>query len=155
MSSSLNSLAQNVSDLDWRLRTFTTSAVLAANSIAQKVGMGANDLKCVEILIRMGPLNAGKLGELAGLTTGAITGIVDRLEQAGWAKRGPDPNDRRKVIIYPGPQDSARMKGLYNDYMDSLRKLLASYSDSELILLTEFINKLIQLNYDQAGQQIP
>lgn len=155
MSSSLNSRTQIVSDLDWRLRTFTTSAVLAANSIAQKVGMGANDLKCAEILIRMGPLNAGKLGELAGLTTGAITGIVDRLEQAGWAKRGPDPNDRRKVIIYPGPQDSARMEGLYNDYMDSLRKLLASYSDAELMLLTEFINKLIQLNYDQVGQQIP
>lgn len=153
MSSSPKNRAQIISDLDWQLRTFTTSAVLAANSIAQKMGMGANDLKCAEILIRMGPMSAGKLGELAGLTTGAITGIVDRLEQAGWAKRRPDPNDRRRVIVYPGPQDSARMEGLYDTYMDSLKKLLASYSDSELSMLTEFINKLIQLNYEQAGQQ--
>lgn len=153
MSSSPKNRAQIISDLDWQLRTFTTSAVLAANSIAQKMGMGTNDLKCAEILIRMGPMSAGKLGELAGLTTGAITGIVDRLEQAGWAKRRPDPNDRRRVMVYPGPQDSARMEGLYDTYMDSLRKLLASYSDSELSMLTEFINKLIQLNYEQAGQQ--
>lgn len=152
MSSPLKSRKQIVTDLDWRLRTFTTSAVLAANSIAQKVGMGANDLKCAEILIRMGPMSSGRLGELAGLTTGAITGIVDRLEQAGWAKRGPDPNDRRRVIVHPGPQDTARMEGLYNAYMDSLRELLTSYSDADLIIITEFIDKLIQLNYEQANQ---
>lgn len=155
MSSPPKSRAQMVSDLDWRLRTFTTSAVLAANSIAQKVGMGANDLKCAEILIRLGPMSAGKLGELAGLTTGAITGIVDRLEQAGWARRGSDPNDRRRVIIYPGPQDTARMEGLYEAYMKSLTELLESYSNSELMMLTEFINRLTQLNYEQAGQSNP
>jgi hypothetical protein len=63
-----------IQDLDWRLRAFTTSTVLAANTIAQKVGLGVNDLKCAEILIRMGPMSAGESGEIAGLTTGAITG---------------------------------------------------------------------------------
>lgn len=139
--------------LDWRLRTFTTSAVLAANTIAQKVGLGANDLKCAEILVRMGPMSAGKLGELAGLTTGAITGIVDRLEKAGWAKRGSDPNDRRRVIIYPGPQDTQAVAGLYDSYMESLTKLLEGYSDAELTLITEFIDGLIKINHEQAGQK--
>lgn len=142
---------QIVKDLDWRLRTFTTSAVLAANSIAQKVGMGANELKCAEFLVRMGPMSAGKLAELAGLTTGAITGIVDRLEKAGWAKRVADPNDRRRVIIHPGPQETETVDGLYNSYMDSLTKLLASYSNSELVLITEFIDGLIKLNHEQAN----
>ncbi len=114
--------------------------------------MGANDLKCAEILVRMGPMSAGKLGELAGLTTGAITGIVDRLEKAGWARRGSDPDDRRRVIIYPGPQDRASVDGLYNNYMDSLAKLLANYSDAELVLLTDFIDRLIQLNYQTANK---
>jgi DNA-binding MarR family transcriptional regulator len=142
--------------LDWKLRGFTTSAVLAATSIAQKVGLGANDLKCAEFLVRMGPMSAGKLGDLAGLTTGAITGIVDRLEKAGWAKRGSDPNDRRRVIIYPVPQDTQAVAGLYESYMESLTKLLENYSDAELILITEFIEAMIKINHEQSGQkQIP
>ncbi len=152
MSRPSKSRTEIVKDLDWRLRTFTTSAVLSANSIAQKVGLGPNDLRCAEILIRMGPLSAGKLGKLAGLTTGAITGIVDRLEKAGWAKRAADSHDRRRVIIHPGPQDTATVDGLYDSYMDSLTKLLKGYSDSELVLITEFIDGLIKINNEQAGQ---
>ncbi len=142
-----------ITDLNWRLRSLTTSAVLAANSIAQKIGMGANDLRCAEILVRMGPMSAGELGERAGLTTGAITGIVDRLEKAGWAKRVPDQKDRRRVMIYPGPQDTATVAGLYDSYLESLTQLLGSYSDSELILMTEFIDGLIELNHKLAGQK--
>ncbi|HJS19998.1 MAG TPA: MarR family transcriptional regulator [Anaerolineales bacterium] len=143
---------QIVKDLDWRLRNFTTSAVLAASSIAQKVGMGINELKCAELLVRMGPMSAGKLAELAGLTTGAITGIVDRLEKAGWAKRVADPNDRRRVIIHPGPQETDVVDGLYNSYVDSLTNLLTGYSDDELILVTGFIDGLIKLNNEQANR---
>lgn len=153
----MSSLSKNrieiIKDLDWRLRTFTTSAVLAATSIAQQVGMGANDLKCAEILIRLGPMSAGELGEKAGLTTGAITGIVDRLENAGWAKRMADPNDRRRVIIHPGPQDTATVTGLYDSYMRSLTALLERYSDPELALITEFIEGMIKINYEQADQK--
>ena len=100
----------------------------------------------------MGPMSAGKLGKLAGLTTGAITGIVDRLEKAGWAKRVADSHDRRSVIIHPGPQDTATVDGLYDSYMDSLTKLLKGYSDAELVLITEFIDGLITINNEQAEQ---
>jgi DNA-binding MarR family transcriptional regulator len=150
MSRATKTRIQIVKDLDWTLRGFTTSAVLAANSIAQKVGMGMNELKCAELLVRMGPMSAGKLAGLAGLTTGAITGIVDRLEKAGWARRVADPNDRRRVIVHPGPQDTATVDGLYTDYMDSLSALLGNYSDSELVLITGFIDGLIKLNREQA-----
>jgi len=150
MSRATKTRLQIVKDLDWRLRNFATSAVLTANSIARVVGMGANELKCAELLVRMGAMSAGKLGKLAGLTTGAITGIVDRLEKAGWAKRVADPTDRRRVIIHPVPRDSEAVDGLYDTYMDSLTKLLARYSDSELILLTEFIDSLTRLNHEQA-----
>ena len=152
-SRSSKSRTEIIENLDWRLRALTTSAVLAANSIAQQVGMGANDLRCAEILVRMGPMSAGELGEMAGLTTGAITGIVDRLEKAGWAKRAADPQDRRRVIIYPGPQDTDTVAGLYDAYMKSLTKLLEGYSDSELVLVTEFINGLIKINHEQADQK--
>jgi DNA-binding MarR family transcriptional regulator len=152
-SRSSKSRAEIIENLDWRLRTLTTSAVLAASSVAQKVGMGANDLRCAEILVRMGPMTAGELGQMAGLTTGAITGIVDRLEKAGWAKRGADPNDRRRVIVYPGPQDTSAVAGLYDSYKESLAKLLEDYSDSELALFAEFIDGLIEINHEQADQK--
>jgi DNA-binding MarR family transcriptional regulator len=145
------SRAEIIAGLDWRLRNLTTSAVLAANAIARKAGLGPNDLKCAELLIRMGPMSAGKLGELAGLTTGAITGILDRLEKAGWARRVADPNDRRRVMIHPGPQETETLTGLYTTYMESLWKLLEGYSDAELILITRFIDDLIALNHEQAG----
>jgi DNA-binding MarR family transcriptional regulator len=141
-----------VKELDWRLRAFSTSAVLASNAIAQKVGMGINELKCAEFLVRMGPMSAGKLAELAGLTTGAITGIVDRLEKVGWAKRVADPNDRRRIFIHPGPQDTEVVDGLYNSYMNSLTEFLTGYSDAELVLVTEFIDGLIKLNNEQANR---
>jgi len=152
-SSLSNNRTEIIQQLDWRLRTFTTSAVLAATSIAQQVGLGANDLKCAEILVRMGPMSAGELGARAGLTTGAITGIVDRLEKAGWAKRMPDPNDRRRVIVHPGPQNTETVTGLYDSYMKSLASFIENYSDAQLALITEFIEGLIEINYEQAGKK--
>lgn len=143
---------QIVRDLDGALRNFNTSAVLSANSIAQRIGMGVNELRSAELLVRMGPMSAGKLAELTGLTTGAITGIVDRLEKAGWAKRVPDPNDRRRIFIHPGPQDTKTVAGLYDDYMSALMKLLNKYSDSELFLISEFIDEITKLNQEQANR---
>ena len=87
MSSPLPAREQLVQQIDRALRELSTSTVLAATAIAQKVGMGPNDLRCGELLVRNGPMTAGELAKATGLTTGAITGIVDRLEKAGWAQR--------------------------------------------------------------------
>jgi DNA-binding MarR family transcriptional regulator len=64
-----------------------------------------------------------------------------------------DPNDRRRVMIYPGPQDTEAVAGLYDASMESLTKLLEGYSDAELILITEFIEGMIKINHEQAGQK--
>lgn len=77
---------------DWEIRQLTTATVIAS-AIAQQVGMNSSYLQCAELLVRMGPMTAGQLAELSGLTTGAITGVVDRLERAGWAQRVADPTD--------------------------------------------------------------
>ncbi len=137
--------------MDWALRELTTSAVLAATSIAQRMGMGPNDLRAAELLVRQGPLTAGQLAEAIGLTTGAITGIVDRLEKAGWARRAADPTDRRRVIIHAGPQETA-VAGLYETHVQSLSRLLANYTDDQLALLLDFVHRLTAHNYAEAGQ---
>jgi DNA-binding MarR family transcriptional regulator len=152
LSRSVATQAALYAQVDWALRELSTSTVLAANAIAQKVGLGPNDLKCAELLVRHGPLTAGQLAEATGLTTGAITGIVDRLEKAGWARRTADPHDRRKVIIQPGPQDTQALAGLYEGHMQALEKLLGGYSDAQLKLILQFVRGLTALNNAQAGK---
>lgn len=139
-----------IRELDWALRDLSTSAVVSASAIAQRVGMGANDLKCAELLVRKGPMTAGQLAEDSGLTTGAITGVVDRLERAGWARREADPADRRKVVIHPGPQDSGALTGLYDTYAAELTDLLRKYDVAELSVILGFVQKLSALNYRVA-----
>ncbi|MBA2518706.1 MAG: MarR family transcriptional regulator, partial [Chloroflexia bacterium] len=63
----------------------TGQSVLFSQAIADQVGLNPTDLEALEVLLRQGPLTAGKLAEITGLTTGAITGVVDRLERKGYA----------------------------------------------------------------------
>ena len=138
--------------IDWALRELSTSTVLAASSIAQKVGMGPNDLKCGELLVRNGPMTAGQLAKATGLTSGAITGIVDRLEKAGWARREADPHDRRRVIVHPGPQNNPKTAAdLYDAHEKNMDLLLSDYTDEQLSFLLQFVRRLTLVNYDEAG----
>lgn len=151
MSSPLSRREQLVQQIDWALRELSTSTVLAATAIAQKVGMGPNDLRCGELLVRNGPMTAGELAKATGLTTGAITGIVDRLEKAGWAQRRADPGDRRRVVIYPGPQENEQTAAaLYAGHVERMAQLFGRYSDEQLSLLLEFVQRLTAINLDEA-----
>lgn len=153
MSSPLAAHEQLVQQIDWALRELSTATVLAATAIAQKVGMGPNDLRCGELLVRKGPMTAGELAKATGLTTGAITGIVDRLEKAGWAQRRADPGDRRRVVIYPGPQENEQTAAaLYAGHVERMNQLLGQYSDEQLILLLEFVQRLAVINRDEAAR---
>lgn len=151
-SSSSAKRTELIQKFDWEIRQLSTATVLAASAIAQQVGMNASDLQCAEFLVRKGPLTAGQLAELSGLTTGAITGVVDRLEQAGWAQRETDPNDRRRVIIRPIPQDSPATDGLYAPYTQAMSELLADYDDQELGFILEFISRLSAVTSQIASQ---
>lgn len=146
MSSTPSKRSKLIENLDWELRNLSTSNVLSATTISQRVGMGANDWKCAELLVRKGPMTAGQLAKLSGLTTGAITGVVDRLERAGWARREHDPKDRRRVIIHPGPQDTQTDTGLYDSYMQAMNELVSNYDDRELRVILDFVRRLVEIN---------
>lgn len=151
-SSSSAKRTELIQKFDWEIRQLSTATVLAASAIAQQVGMNASDLQCAEFLVRMGPMTAGQLAELSGLTTGAITGVVDRLERAGWARRETDPKDRRRVIIRPVPQNSLATAGLYDPYIQAMSELLADYDDQELGFILEFISRLSTVTSQIASQ---
>src|SRR5262252_10525603 len=90
-----------VGELVLDLRQFVIGLLVANLEAAEAVGLNPSDLGCLCLLLLHGPIPAGRLAELTGLTTGAITGVIDRLERAGFASRVIDPSDRRKVIVKP------------------------------------------------------
>ena len=77
----------------------STWTVIYHQALATKLGLNPTDLKCAGLLIETGPITAGELGELVALTTGAITGVIDRLEKFGLVERVKDPTDRRRVVV--------------------------------------------------------
>ena len=87
--------------------------MIFGQTVANTVGISGSDLECLDFLNLEGRVTAGRLAEVTGLTTGAITGVVDRLEKAGLVRRERDPDDRRKVFIATVPENVAKVGRFY------------------------------------------
>ena len=89
-------------ELDQAERALGAATVMMHSAIGERAGLSATEFKALDILIRSGSVTAGELADRTGLTTGAVTGLVDRLEAAGFARRARDPHDRRRVRCQRG-----------------------------------------------------
>src|SRR5262245_15598039 len=94
-------------------------------ALADRLGLNPTDLRCLELVIAEPGVTAGRLAELADLTTGAVTGVVDRLERAGFVRRQPDPADRRSVTISPVEARSGDVRAA----LEPLTKAIAAALD--------------------------
>jgi DNA-binding MarR family transcriptional regulator len=127
-------------------RELSARTLMFHAAIAERVGLSATEHKALDILSRAGSLTAGQLADLTGLTTGAITGLVDRLEKVGFVRRVKDPNDRRKVVIQPQTETMEReIAPLFESLAHSTEKMLSGYSDRELATIHDFITQSIAI----------
>jgi DNA-binding MarR family transcriptional regulator len=126
--------------LEAALREVSGLGVLYGNAAAERLGLNTTDLECLGYLAD-GPVSAGTLATSTGLTTGAITGVIDRLERAGFATREADPNDRRKVLVRATAEAATRAAPIFGPIAAATAKILAAYSDAELALLLGFLDK--------------
>lgn len=124
-------------------RQMSTGAIMFHQAIADRLGLHATDHKCADLIMRHGAMTSGRLAELTGLTTGAITGVVDRLESRGLARRATDPHDRRRVIVELVKNDTieCQMRDLFSGIAEGTRALLDGYSDAELELILDFVRR--------------
>src|SRR5208283_2399497 len=124
-------LLRRLSDLG---RKISTQTVFLHQAIAQSIGLNATDTKCVDLIGSEpdGAVTAGRLSDLTGLTTGAITHILDRLEKRGFVERARDTEDRRKVFVRIRPESFAELESQYEALGRSYRSVIERYSDSEL-----------------------
>ena len=125
-------------EVEHAMRRSSAQGVLYGQTVANVAGISGSDLDCMDFLNLEGRVTAGRLAEVTGLTTGAITGVVDRLEKAGLVRRERDADDRRKVYIVVVPESNARIGRLYVPMQESMHKLWSKYSEAELQLLLRF-----------------
>jgi DNA-binding MarR family transcriptional regulator len=127
-------------ELEEAMRRSSAQGAMFAKTVADRAGISASDMDCMDFLNLEGRMTAGRLAELTGLTTGAITGVIDRLEKAGYVRRERDDSDRRKVFIAAVPEAAARIGRLYVPMQQSMQKVWSRYSEEELRLLLRFAN---------------
>jgi DNA-binding MarR family transcriptional regulator len=138
------SRADLVEALNRAMRDMSGQAVLHSQATAWRLGVSGSDLECLNIVLLHGPLAAGALAARSGLTSGAITGVVDRLERVGLAKRLPDPKDRRRVLVRVPPQALRRLQPLGEPMARAMVSVLGPYDDEELALILHFLTRAHQ-----------
>jgi DNA-binding MarR family transcriptional regulator len=124
-----------------RMRAFTVETSFYLAAVAERLGMSSTDFTGLTLLLTRGPLSAGALAEHTGLTTGAITGLVDRLEQGGWVRRTPDPDDRRRVIVEPILEKVADMRPLLDPMLRDTALVEARFDDRQLAAILAFVEE--------------
>src|SRR6266566_1669301 len=120
---------------------------------AERIGINATDLNCLNIVALAGPMTAGELARATGLTTASITGVLDRLEEGGFVRRERDPKDRRRVIVTLNPGPGLREIGpTFGPLVRAWREAAAGYADEELRLLLDFQRRFEGIVRDQLAR---
>ena len=115
-----------------------------------KLGINRTDLRCLNIVDNEGSMTAGRLAERSGLTTAAVTSVLDRLERAGYARRVREQKDRRQVIVELTPLLEERAGPIWGPLGDDANAALARMTVEELQSLADFFRLGIELNEKHA-----
>lgn len=132
------------------MQLMTGQSVLLSEVIAASLGLNSTDLEALGVVQTREATTAGDLAAATGLSTGAVTTVIDRLERAGFLRREPDAKDRRKVLLRLRPSKVDRAIALYARLDADMRTLLSRYSEEEIELLIDFLAASTRL----AGRHI-
>jgi MarR family transcriptional regulator, organic hydroperoxide resistance regulator len=146
-------LLTRLSDLG---RIVSTQTVFLHQAIAQTVGLNATDTKCLDLILRGpdGAVTAGWLADMTGLTTGAITHILDRLERQRFVERVRDTQDRRKVFVRAREESLEILLPKYEAVGKAYMTLLEHYSDKELQLICDYMEKTSKVSESELARVI-
>ena len=134
-------------------RALGTATLLFHQTIADRLGLHMTDHKCLGIAQEAGPITAGELAARTGLTTGAITGVIDRLEKKGFVRRDADPDDRRRVVVrVVAERVEQDIRPLFQSLARSVTRLAERYEDRELRLVIDYMQRARDLLEDEAAK---
>lgn len=127
-------------------RQYSDASIFMHEAIARKAGLTGSDHKYLGLILQHKELTAGALAKLTGLTTGAVTGLIDRLEKKKLLKRQFTKNDRRKVIIIPNEENSMKLlQPFFHELKEKTSDLLASFSLAEIQAVERYFKEATEI----------
>jgi DNA-binding MarR family transcriptional regulator len=133
------------------VRRSQTATARFDQAVADTLGLNRTDQRCIDVLHRAGPLTAGRLAEQTGLSTGAMTTAIDRLERSGYARRVRDSTDRRRVLVELTPK-AAELEAFYREHAAYAERLYQRHTVEQLELLLRFVREGREFNELHAAR---
>src|SRR6266567_5000764 len=142
-SSSQEKRTELLGELAQEFRQFNGLSASFFRAAAARIGMTVTDMQVIDVLNLTGPMTAGQLADLTGLTNGAITGMLNRLEEAGLVRRERDPSDGRRVIVrlVPDKDEMQKIDSIFDSLGDAWDEMASHYDDEQLAFLLEFLKR--------------
>jgi DNA-binding MarR family transcriptional regulator len=132
------------------LRALSTAIDRLDQVAADRYGLNRTDLRGLDLIGQAGRLAPTELARRLGFTTGGVTGVIDRLERAGYVRRLPDPSDRRRLLLETTDATSARDAEAFGALLRSTQDALDAYSDQELAVIGRFLDQARRLTATHA-----
>jgi hypothetical protein len=136
-------------DYGWEL---STAVILFHEAIARRLGLSAAEHKALGLIVRSGPLPTGALAPELGVGVTAVTGIVDRLERAGYVRREPDPADRRRVLLHADQTRLPDLSGIFADVGREMGAFMAKYDARETATIVDYLENTIDVLRAQTAK---
>ncbi|HMQ63009.1 MAG TPA: MarR family transcriptional regulator [Flavilitoribacter sp.] len=134
-------------------RAYSDASILMHEAIARKAGLSGTDHKYLGLILQKGEMTAGEIAGITGLTTGAVTGLIDRLEKKKLVRRRLDKSDRRKVMVVPDTRRTAElMTPLFADLDQKSTDLIASFSDDEIQTIERYFREAVRIMRETTEQ---
>ena len=130
-----------IEELMREMRLMSSFDSLFSQAVAERVGMHQTDIETMDLLNTLGAMTAGELSDRTGLTSGATTRLIDRLERVGYVRRCADETDRRCVIIEPVHENLAKLGALFQPMADGMAELWSKLDDDKLDVIIEFVRQ--------------
>lgn len=141
---------ENLTTINNLNREFSTVTVLMHQAIAQKAGLVGTDHKYIDLLLQHGSMTAGQLAELSGITTGAVTAMIDRLEKSKLVKRERQTDDRRKVLVVLDQEEAFKRIGpAFMTMQEDLKQLYNDFTETELATVEKYLKAAIEFSNKQ------
>ncbi len=132
-------------------RRNSTATVLFHHAVAERLGLGPTDHKCLDLILEHQAVTGRDLSAMTGLTSGAVTGVVNRLERAGYIRREPDPGDGRRQLLRPVPERLGEAERLFTGLAASAARVLDGFDAAQLEAIATFLARSTDFAREQAA----
>ncbi len=142
-----------VDQINRSAREYGISTVLFRHAVGERLGVNVTDMECLALIFFKGLSTPSELARYTGLTSGAATAMLDRLEKARLIERQPNPNDRRGTLIVLTSERNQEMNVLFTPAREAIAKLTSGYSEKDLEIIADYLGKLADI-WEQGRERL-